>query len=67
MKRLELKIEGMHCEGCAKRIENSLQKKEKIKSVNVSFKEKKAIVETELSKEELQSYIEDIGFQVIGE
>ena len=68
MKKIVLKIEGMHCDGCAKRMENSLKKNEQIKNVSVSFPKKQAeILYEELTKEEIERMIEDIGFQSLGE
>ena len=66
MNKVILKIDGMHCEGCAKRIENSLSKKDEVKSVQVSFEKKEAIIE--YTKEiNFKECIEDLGFQVVGE
>ena len=68
MKKIELKIDGMHCDGCAKRLENALKKKENIKSAEVSFEEKKAVIEFDkIKKEEIENYIEEIGFKSLGE
>ncbi len=68
MEKIELKIDGMHCDGCAKRLENALKKKENIKSVEVSFEEKKAVIEFDkIKKEEIENYIEEIGFKSLGE
>ena len=68
MEKIELKIDGMHCDGCAKRLENALKKKENIKSVEVSFEEKKALIEFDkIKKEEIENYIKEIGFKSLGE
>ena len=37
MKSLELKIEGMQCDGCASTIQSILSREPGIKSANVSF------------------------------
>lgn len=68
MEKITLKIDGMHCEGCKKRIENSLNAKENIKSVKVDLENKKATIEYEnITKEEIEEYIDDIGFKSLGE
>ena len=68
MKKITLKIDGMHCDGCASRLEKALNMKEHIKSAKVSFKEKKAIVEFDsIDKKEIEKYIEEIGFHSLGE
>lgn len=68
MKEITLKIDGMHCDACAKRLENGLNKKDQIQSAKVDFKSKKAVIQyDEITKEEIEKYIEDIGFQSLGE
>ncbi len=68
MNKIVLKIDGMHCDGCANRLQNALNKKENIKSAKVSFEKKQAEIEYEkISKEEIEEYIEEIGFKSLGE
>ena len=68
MEKLVLKIDGMHCDACAKRLENCLNKKENIKRAKVDFPTKKAEIEYEkITKETIEEYIEDIGFKSLGE
>lgn len=68
MKRITLNIEGMHCEGCAKRIENSLKNFENIKTINVSLKDKQAKIECdEKLLDKIKERISDLGFKVVGE
>lgn len=68
MNKVVLKIEGMHCDGCRKRLENSLSKKENIKSAKVSFEKKQAEIEYDkISIKEIEQYIEEIGFISLGE
>lgn len=67
MAKITLKIEGMHCDACASRLEKALVKKENIQSAKVSFKEKTAeIVYDKISIKEIEEYIEDIGFKSLG-
>ena len=68
MKKLILKIDGMHCDGCATRLENALKMKEHISNAKVSFKDKNAVIEYEkIDKKEVEKYIEEIGFHSLGE
>ncbi len=51
VKKIALDIEGMTCEiGCAKTIESKLSKTEGISVVNVSFDDKKGIIEYDANK-----------------
>lgn len=68
MNKIVLKIEGMHCTGCSERLEKSLKAKKNIKKVKVNFEKREAEIEYDkLSKEDIESYIEDIGFHSLGE
>jgi copper chaperone CopZ len=67
MNKACLKIEGMHCEGCAKRLENILNRKENIEAT-VSFEKKEANIEyKDLTIKEIEEIIEDAGFTSLGE
>lgn len=68
MKNVNLSVEGMHCEGCSKRLENMLNELEGVESANVSLEEKTADVnynEEEITIEEIKEAIIDAGFDVI--
>ena len=68
MKKIFLKIDGMHCDGCAKRIENSLKSNKDVKTINVSFSNKEAIIEcNEKIISDIKEKINDLGFSVVGE
>lgn len=68
MKNINFKIEGMHCDGCAKRLEKVLNNIEGVENAKVTFEEKCASVEytEEVNVEELKEAIVDAGFEVIG-
>lgn len=68
MEKIILTIDGMHCDGCARRIENSLKTLENIQQLNVSYEDKKAIIvcNKELA-DTIKNRIDDLGFQVVGE
>lgn len=69
MKNIDLKIEGMHCDGCAKRLEKVLNNIEGVESAKVNFNDKCASIEyteEKVNVEELKEAIVDAGFEVIG-
>ena len=60
-----IRIEGMMCDHCKKRVETAL--KEKAKEVEVSLENKCAILkESTLSNEEITNIINGLGFEVLG-
>ena len=66
MKELELKVEGMVCGGCEKRVVNALSTISGIKEVTASYQTGKVSVKmTELiDTEEIKEKIEELGFEV---
>ena len=62
-----VKIEGMSCMHCAKKVENAIKEIKGVKSVKVSLEDKQAeiISKEEIDNETLKSTIEDLGYQVI--
>ncbi len=67
MKRYELIIEGMHCEGCVNRIKNVLSTVKGISSYNLSLEDKKLEIEVKKDKviDEVTKKIESLGFKVL--
>jgi len=61
-----IKIDGMSCMHCVKKVEDALKKVKGIKQVEVNLEEKKATVtmKQEVSNEELKNTIEDLGYNV---
>ena len=66
MKELLIKVDGMHCEGCEKRIQNALKNLKEIKKVIDKYKKGTVniILKKEISKVKIKEIIEDIGFFV---
>ncbi len=67
MKKIELKIEGMHCEGCSKRLIKVLNNVEGVNFAEVSLENKLAKIEYDenIAKlEDLEEAITDAGFEV---
>jgi copper chaperone CopZ len=65
MKKIEIKIEGMHCDSCAKTIEMELA--EKVDKINVNAKEGKATVEFDekkISGKKIAGIIANLGYKV---
>jgi len=66
MKKIKLKISGMHCDSCAKMIEMDLE--DKVKRISVSQKQGKADVEFDekkISEEKIKEIITKLGYKVI--
>ena len=67
MNKVEIKIEGMHCEGCSKRLAKVLNNVEGVNTVEGSLENKVAKIEYDESIakiEDFQEAIEDAGFVV---
>lgn len=66
MKKIIINVEGMSCEGCENRIQNSLKSLEGIENVVANHKEKTVTVIGEnVNIDKLKEKIEDIGFRVL--
>ncbi len=66
MKEIELKIEGMKCEGCVNRIKNVLSSIKGISSYELSLEEKTLTLEVKKEKtlEEVIKKIEALDFHI---
>lgn len=66
MKELLIKVDGMHCEGCEKRIQNALKNLKEIKKVIANYKKGTVniILKKDISEVKIKEIIEDIGFFV---
>ena len=68
MKKVEIKIEGKHCEGCSKRLTKVLSNVEGVNMVDVSLENKLAHIEYDEAIAKLEDFyevIEDAGFEVV--
>lgn len=68
MKKVEIKIEGMHCEGCSKRLTKVLSNVDGVNTVKVSLENKLADIEYDETIAKLGDFyeaIEDAGFEVV--
>ena len=65
MESYTLKVEGMMCEHCKKRVEKALSEVKGVKEVTVSLEEKKATVEGKnTDKNQLIKSVESQGYEV---
>ena len=67
-KKIIVKIEGMKCDHCAKRVHDSLINLEDVKSVKVNLKNKNATIsyKNSVDIDRISSAIEKEGFHFIG-
>lgn len=61
-----IKVGGMHCESCVKRIENVLEKIKGVQKFSVNLEEKNITLEVKNEKiiEQVKEKIKDLGFEV---
>lgn len=62
-----IKIEGMSCAHCAKKVENGLKEIKGVKSVKVDLEKKEAtvVLKEKIEDSILKTTIEELGYQVI--
>ena len=67
-KKIIVKIDGMKCDHCAKRIHDSLIKLEGIKSVKVNLEDKNATIsyKDNIDIEHVSAVVEEEGFHFVG-
>lgn len=67
MKEIVIKVEGMMCGGCEKRIQNALKTIEGVEEVVASHTEKtvKVIAKADIDEKVFKEKIDDIGFKVV--
>lgn len=62
-----IKIEGMSCGHCAKKVEKGLKEIKEVKSVTVDLEKKEAtiVLKKEIDSNRLKTILEDLGYQVM--
>lgn len=63
--KIEIIVEGMHCDHCANKVEQTLLEDDNIKKVKVDLAKKKVTIEykeKEINLENIESKINEIGF-----
>lgn len=69
MNSVTLKVEGMHCDGCAATIQALLERNDGVRKAGVSFKDGEARVlydPQSVTEAQLTATIEKSGFRVTG-
>lgn len=66
MKKIILKVDGIECGGCEKRIQNSVKMIDKVQEVVASHEHGtvSVMVEEGVNEQEIKEKIEEIGFKV---
>ena len=59
-------IDGMHCDGCIKRVENILKKNKEIKTYQVDLKKAEITLKKDIDLNTIKEKIENLGFKVGG-
>lgn len=66
MKETIIKVQGMACEGCEKRIQNALKNMEGIENVVANYKEGTVIIKiNQIDINKVKQRIEDLGFTIL--
>lgn len=58
------KIEGMHCTGCAKNIEDNVGDISGVSEAKIDFDTKTLTVKGNIEHKKIQEVIEDLGYEV---
>ena len=66
MTEINLKVNGMHCEGCEKRIKNALSEIDGVSEVVASYVEGTAKIKMnkDIDIQEIKEIIDDLGFEI---
>lgn len=66
MKEIKINVSGMHCEGCEKRIINSLSLLEEVKDVMANHNDGTVVIkiDKEIDLNVIKEQIEDLGFEI---
>jgi len=62
----EIKIDGMHCEHCAAKVENALSSLDGVKKVKVKLEKGLAKLDGDVSDEAIKAAVSEAGFSVTG-
>ena len=67
MEKITIKVEGMVCGGCEKRVKNALENIEEIKKVDANHKKGTVTISLKNNIETriIEEKIEDLGFEVV--
>ena len=67
-KKVIINIDGMHCDNCAKRVEEKFKKIKGVKSIKVNLNGKNATLKCSngFSLDQVNSIVEELGFKCTG-
>ena len=67
-KKMIVKIDGMHCDHCAKSVRDGLLSISSIKNVKVDLSKKQAVISYKdtVDLKEVETVISNLGFQYLG-
>ena len=67
MEEINLKVEGMECAGCEKRIQNAVSNIKGVKEVKANHENGVVVITAKdgVNVEEIKNKINDLGFEVI--
>ena len=68
METLNWNISGMHCDGCAERLQKVLSGKAGVQSAKISFPDKQAFLKYDssaISSDQIKDAVEKAGFEII--
>ena len=67
MKETKIKVNGMVCGGCEKRVKNALENIEEIKKVDANHKKGTVTIslKNDIETKIIEEKIEDLGFEVV--
>ena len=68
MKETNLKVTGMHCEGCENRIKNALNSMEEIIEVKANHIDGMVYIKAnkDINMEKIKEILDDLGFEIEG-
>lgn len=66
MKEINLKVIGMHCEGCENRIKNALNSMEEIIEVKANHIDGMVYIKAnkDINMEKIKEILDDLGFEI---
>ncbi len=70
MKNIKLKIEGMHCQACATRLEKVLKNTQGVEEANVNINDNVAQIQyndEQINIKRIEEVIDEAGFKSLGE
>ena len=63
----KINVSGLHCNGCAKRVENAFLSMKQVKSCVASYENMNVVLKLrkDLTEEQIKEVINNLGFEVV--